>query len=607
MCGIIGYTGPKESKSLGIEALKRLEYRGYDSAGMCTVTKNTIKDYKVAGKVDELEQKISDFNFDDNTVLFHSRWATHGKPTRKNAHPQFDCNKKFAVVHNGIIENYNELKKKLSENHKFTSETDTEIIAHLIEDFYDGNLEVAVLKALRMLEGAYGIAVVSSEEPEKIVAARMSSPVVVSVNESGGFVASDPAAIVEHSSKMTFLEDGEIATVTQNELEITDLENVKKEVNTVEIEWDIEEAKKSGYEHYMLKEMMEQPRSIKNTMRGRLIVEEGDVKLGGLEKVEDQLRHIEKLNILACGTSHYSALLGKYLIEEISGLDVEVGLASEYRYREKTQTSKEGYLFVSQSGETADTIKALEKANQSGALTLGIVNVVGSTIARKTDAGIYNHAGPEIGVASTKAFTSQLTVLTMLAVYLGRQRSLRQSEASKILQELERIPELVEQILKSRDSIKQKAKKYKDYQNFLYIGRKYNYPTALEGALKLKEISYIHAEGYSAAEMKHGPIALIDDKFPTLAICLKNSLYSKMISNIEEIKARDGPVIALGNENDENLEEIVDDMITVPNVIEQLSPIIAVIPLQLFSYYVSVFKGLNPDKPRNLSKVVTVE
>ncbi len=608
MCGIIGYVGPKNNTSLGIKALKRLEYRGYDSAGMAVLEEGKISSVKVVGKVNKLKEALKKTNFKGTPSLFHSRWSTHGGPTKENAHPQFDCDKKIAVVHNGIIENFNQIKEKLvEEGHKFTSETDTEVLAHLIEKFYKDNLEEAVRKALNLIEGAYGLAVFSVEDPDKIVAARMSSPVVISVNDSGGFVASDAAAIVEHSKEMVFLEDGEVAVVTKDGFEVKDKDENVLEKEVIEIDWDLEKAQKSGYDHFMMKEMLEQPKSIKDSIRGRIVEKKGSVKLGGLEKVEEDLKKIKKLTILACGTSYFSSMVGKYLIEEISEIPVEVDLASEFRYRKRPYSKNEAFLFVSQSGETADTLKALEEVKKRDVLTLGIVNVVGSSIARETDAGVYNHAGPEIGVASTKAFTSQLSIFTLIAVYLGRQRNLSVSEGKEILSELTIIPEKVEKILKRRKKIKKKAKKYKDFDHFLFMGRRYNYPTAMEGALKLKEISYIHAEGYSAAEMKHGPIALIDDNFPTFAVCLEDSVYDKMYSNIEEIRARKGPVILLGTEGKEEIGKFSEDYLLIPKTIEPLSPILAVVPFQLFAYYMAVLKGFDPDKPRNLSKVVTVE
>ena len=607
MCGIIGYVGSKNNTELGIRALKRLEYRGYDSAGMAIIEDDGLESVKVSGKVDKLKEKLKETDFKGTPTLFHSRWSTHGGPTKENAHPQFDCKNEVAVVHNGIIENFTKIKQRLiEEGHEFTSETDTEVVAHLIEKFYDGDLEDAVRKAINLLEGAYGLAVISTKEPDKIIAVKMSSPVVVSVNQSGGFVSSDPAAIVEHSKNMIFLEDGEIAVVTEEGFQIKDKDQNVLEKEGVEIDWNLKEAQKSGYEHFMMKEMMEQPKSIKNSIRGR-ITDDGDVKLGGLDEISHELESLEKLTILACGTSYFASMVGKYLIEEVSGVPVEVGLASEFRYRKRPYDKKEGFLFVSQSGETADTLKALEEVKKRHALTLGIVNVVGSSIARKTDGGIYNHAGPEIGVASTKAFTSQLSILTLLAVYLGRQRSLSKPEAEEILMELEELPEKVNSILKDRENIKKKAESYKNYEHLLFMGRRYNYPTAMEGALKLKEISYIHAEGYSAAEMKHGPIALIDEEFPTFAVCLQSSVYDKMISNVEEIRARKGPVIVLASEGDKNIENHSEDAIKIPKTKELLSPILAVVPFQLFAYYMAVLKGFDPDKPRNLSKVVTVE
>ncbi len=610
MCGIIGYIGPKDNLELGMNSLKRLEYRGYDSAGMAIIEEGKISSERVTGKVNELKEKLKERDSEGTPCLFHSRWATHGKPTQENAHPQFDCKGEVAVVHNGIIENHKELKEVLKkEGHKFLSETDTETIAHLVEKFQGKglSLEDAVRKTLELIKGAYGIAVISVKDPEKIVAARMSSPVIVSSNEEGGFVASDPAAIVEHSSKMVFLEDGELAVIKRDGVEVTDMEKKKREKEEVRIDWDIEEAQKSGYPHFMIKEIMEQPETIENTLRGRVIKEDGDVKLGGLEQVKEELKEVERLTLLACGTSYYASMIGKFLIEEIAGIPTEVDLASEFRYRKRPYEQREAFVFISQSGETADTLKALEEVNNKGALSLGIVNVVGSSISRYTDAGVYNHAGPEIGVASTKAFTSQLTVLTLLSVFLGRQRNLSLNEGKKILEDLESLPSKVREVLEKKNEIQGAAKKYGKYENFLFMGRRYNFPTALEGALKLKEISYIHAEGYSAAEMKHGAIALIDESFPAFAIALSDSMREKMISNIEEIRARSGPVVILGTEGDKEIKEYGEDSILIPEMIEPLSPLLSVVPLQLFAYYVAVSKGLDPDKPRNLSKVVTVE
>lgn len=608
MCGIIGYIGHKDNLELGMEGLKRLEYRGYDSAGMAVIENGKIFSKKVAGEVQRLEESVRGKASKGTPSLFHSRWATHGGPTAENAHPQFDCKKEIAVVHNGIIENYKELKEEMEkEGHHFTSQTDTEVIAHLIEKFYEGALEEAVRKALMIIKGAYGLAVISTKDPEKIVAARMSSPVVVSFNKEGGFVASDPAAIVDYSSKMIFLKDGELAVIKKEGIEITDMQKRVKEKEEVEIDWRPEEAQKSGHSHFMIKEILEQPETIKNSLRGRIIAEEGRVKLGGLEDVEKKLKEMEKLTILACGTSYYASMVGKYLIEEISGIPVEVDLASEFRYRKRPYKENEFFLFVSQSGETTDTLKALEEVKRNNSLSLGMVNVVGSSISRETEAGIYNHAGPEIGVASTKAFTSQLAVFVLFSVFLGRQRELSKKEAKEILTELRKVPEIIEKVFEKKDSIKEIAQKYAGYDNFLFMGRRYNFPTALEGSLKLKEISYIHAEGYSAAEMKHGAIALIDNNFPALAISLKDSVYQKMISNMEEIRARKGPVLAIATEGDREIEKYAEDVIYIPPVKECLSPVLAVIPIQLLSYYVTVLKGFNPDKPRNLSKVVTVE
>jgi len=612
MCGIVGYIGKNNDLKLGLEALKRLEYRGYDSAGLAFFNqdKKEIFYIKSAGRIENLEKKIeeSKMNLSGNPSIFHTRWATHGGVTNENAHPHFDCQKNIFLVHNGIIENYRELKKGLiNEGHKFTSETDTEVLCHLIEKFFEGNLEEAVRKSLRLVRGTYGLVIISKKDPNKIVAARNFSPLALAFNGQGGIIASDPAALISYSKKVIFLDDGEIAVIKADDFSIFDLDKKLKEKEEVLLDWTIEEAQKGGYPHFMLKEIMEQSESLKDSQRGRLILEEGMAKLGGLESVKEKLRDIKRFIIVACGTAYHAGLVGEYMLEEYAGIPVEVEVASEFRYKKPVLNKDTAVLAISQSGETADTLAAIKEAKEKGILALGIVNSVGSTIARETDAGVYNHAGPEIGVASTKAFTSQLEVLALWTLLLGRQREMSLVIGQRIAKEISRIPDLVKEVLKTAPEIEKLAKKYKNYNNFLFLGRKYNFPIALEGALKLKEISYIHSEGYSAGEMKHGPIALISEKFPALAICPEDSVYDKMISNIEEIKARKGKVIALTTKGNEKIKELVDDVIYIPKTLEMLTPILSVIPLQLFAYYAGVLRGCDVDKPRNLAKSVTVE
>ena len=608
MCGIIGYIGDNGALDIGMKGLKRLEYRGYDSAGLAISNGKEVSCIKVVGKVEELEKIVGDKDLVGSSIILHSRWATHGGITESNAHPHADCKGNIFVVHNGIIENYKQIREKLKlMGHKFVSETDTEVLPHLIEHFYNGNLEEAVIKALKYIKGTYGLVVMAKYNPDRIVVARMFSPLVISVNEHGGFVASDPSAIISHSKRMIFLEDGEVAVIKKDDFIITDLERRVKDKKETELDWDIEEAQKSGYAHFMLKEIMEQSESVANSMRGRLIIEEGISKLGGIDSVKDKLKDIKKINILACGTSYYAGLIGEYLLEELAGIPTEVDFASEFRYRKFPTVENEAYLFISQSGETADSLAALKEVKKRKALSLGIVNVVGSSIARETDAGVYNHAGPEIGVASTKAFTSQVVVLALVALFLGRQRNLSLADGKTIAKEISKLPELINNTLKDISAIELLAKKYNSASNFLFIGRKYSYPVAMEGALKLKEISYIHSEGYSAGEMKHGPIALIEENFPTIAICPQDSVYEKTVSNIQEIKARNGKVIAITTQGNEEIKSLVDDIIYIPKVNEVLSPILSVIPVQIFAYYMAVSFGHNPDMPRNLAKSVTVE
>jgi glucosamine--fructose-6-phosphate aminotransferase (isomerizing) len=610
MCGIVGYIGKRNDIKIGLEALKRLEYRGYDSAGMAVydTEKNEISSVKAVGRVANLENKLSGLDLKGTPFLFYTRWATHGAVSEVNCHPHFDCQKNIYLVHNGIIENYRTLKEKLiQKGHKFISETDTEILSHLIEHFFQGNLEQAVRRALSYVKGTYALAIIAKSDPEKLVLAKNSAPLLIGLGENEYLAASDPSAVITQTKRVIYLDDGEIAVLTPDGFTITDLTENKKEKPIEEIEWNLEEAQRGGYPHFMLKEIMEQPESINNSLRGRLITESGLAKLGGLESVTNELKKIERLNIVACGTAFHAALVGRYMLEEYANLPCEADFASEFRYRKPILDKKTATLFISQSGETADTIAALKEIKRKGGLTLGIVNVIGSSVARESDAGVYNHIGPEIGVASTKAFTSQLAILSLFTLFLGRQREMSLVFGQRIAKELKEVPEKIKKILSQTPEIEKLAEKYKNYQNFLFLGRKYNFPIALEGALKLKEISYIHAEGYGAGEMKHGPIALIDENFPILAICPSDSVYDKMISNVEEIKARKGKVVAIATEGNEDIKNLADDVIYIPKTLEMLTPILSVIPLQFFAYYMGVLRGCDVDKPRNLAKSVTVE
>jgi glucosamine--fructose-6-phosphate aminotransferase (isomerizing) len=611
MCGIVGYIGDRPAVPLLIEGLKRLEYRGYDSAGLTLIADGELDTRKAVGKIVNLEKLVSNGNEPKATIgIAHTRWATHGAPTERNAHPHLGCNSEFAVVHNGIIENAGTLRKKLEQmGHTFRSETDTEVIAHLIEEAYENNLEEAVREALRQVEGAYGLAIVSSREPRKIVAARKGSPLLLGVTDNGEyFVASDVAAVLAQTRQVIYLDDGEMAVLTDNGYVTQSLhgESLQKEVK--QISWDLDAIEKSGHEHFMLKEIFEQPTTIMQALRGRVIEEDGTVKFGGLNLEDDELRAFDRIIICACGTSWHSGIIGEFMLEEICRIPVDVEYASEFRYRDPIVNDKTLMLVISQSGETADTLAAMREAKERGAKVLGIVNVVGSTIAREAHGGIYLHAGPEIGVASTKAFTSQVVALTLFTVRMGRLRgTLTAEQGREILHALKELPEKVEQVLELNDAIRELARIYKSASNFLYLGRGYNFPTALEGALKLKEISYIHAEGLPAAEMKHGPIALIDENMPVVVIAPHDSVYSKVLSNIQEVKARGGRIIAVATSGNSELNDMVDHMIPVPDTIDMLTPIITTIPLQLLAYHVAVMRGCNVDMPRNLAKSVTVE
>jgi glucosamine--fructose-6-phosphate aminotransferase (isomerizing) len=603
MCGIIGYIGKRQAFPILLSGLKKILYRGYDSFGWAILdSKEEINYFKTPGKFDEFEEKIVKMNFEGNIGIAHTRWATHGNVCEKNAHPHFDCTKNIFLVHNGIIENYRELKEKLEkEGHVFNSECDTEVLCHLIEKYFQGNLEEALRKALREIRGTYGIAVISKKDPEKIVVARLSSPILLGIGNDEFLVASDLAAIIPYTKNVINLDDYEIAVLKKDNFLIL------KEKPIVEIEWRLEEVEKGGYPHFMLKEIMEEPEAIRNAIRGRLIIEEGLVKLGGLDNIQEKLRKINRLFLVACGTSYYAALYGKYILEEYAEIPTEVDIASEFNYRKPVLDENTAIIFISQSGETADTLIALREVKERGALTLGITNVVGSSLARETDAGIYIRSGPEIAVASTKAFLGQLAALIMLTLYFGKQKGMPLSIRKEIISELSKIPDLAKEVLKLAPYIKNIAEKYKNFKNFLFIGRKYSFPIALEGALKLKEISYLHAEGMAGGELKHGPLALIDENFPTIAICPLDSVYDKMISNIKEIKARGGKVLAIATQGDEEIKKMVDDVIYIPKTLEILTPLLSIIPLHLFAYYMAVLLGYDVDKPRNLAKSVTVE
>ena len=603
MCGIIGYIGKREAFPVLLSGLKRMEYRGYDSFGFCVHNGDAAPfTFKKIGKISASEQELGAMSVQGNVGQAHTRWATHGGVTEANAHPHLDCKGVISVVHNGIIENYKELKKELeAEGHTFLSQTDTEVLAHLIEKFFDGNLERAVKKAVARVRGTYGIVVMSKDDPNKIVAARSGSPLLIGIGEDEFLVASDPAAVVANTKKVIYLNEGEIATLTPENYFIY------AEREPQEIEWDAKDVEKGDYPHFMLKEIMEQPESLANSLRGRLIIEDGRAKLGGLAPAEERLRDVERMYVVACGTARYAGLVAEYMFEEYAGITTKVDAASEFRYRKSTIDRNSAFLAISQSGETADTLAAIREAESKGILTLGVTNAVGSTQARETDAGIYNHAGPEIGVAATKSYTSQLAVLSLMTIFLGRQRQMSLVMGKRIAEELAKIPDLVAKTLECAPQIKILAESYKDSANMYFMGRKYNYPTAMEGAMKMKELSYIHAEGIAAGELKHGPIALIEEGFPVVAICPTDSVYEKNISNVMELKARGARILAIATEGNAEIAEIANDVVYIPKTLEMLTPMISVIPLQLLAYYVTCARGFDVDKPRNLAKSVTVE
>jgi glucosamine--fructose-6-phosphate aminotransferase (isomerizing) len=607
MCGIVAYTGDQPAKEILIEGLKRLEYRGYDSSGIFILNSPPFLARSV-GKVAELERRVWNSAPDGVAGIAHTRWATHGKPSEANAHPHTDCGSKLFLVHNGIIENYQVLKKHLVETgHQFKSETDTEVLAHLIEAGYQGNLQAAVQRALLQVQGTFGIAVMHVNHPDTIVVARRGSPIVLGIGEKASLAASDASALAQHTNQVVYLEDNDIACLEPGKFSIITLDNRSVNRGTTSLDWDVESMDRGSFPHHMLKEIFEQPEAVENALRGRVNHSEAVAKLGGLESVQERLLQARHLIIVSCGTSYYAGLFGRYIFEALTDMTVETELASEFRYRKLNLREGTVVLAISQSGETADTLAALREAKRKGALVLGLVNVVGSTIARETHAGIYSHAGIEIGVASTKSFISQVTILTLMALLIGRSRDLSYEEGHEIIRALEKVPEQIREILKQASHVRALAEKYCHADHFLFIGRKYQYPIALEGALKLKEIAYIHAEGYAAGEMKHGPIALIDPKFPTLAVALEDSSYERVVSNMQEIRAREGKIIAVTTEGNTKLGNLVDDIIYVPRTHEAVAPLLAVVPLQLLAYYCGVLLGRDVDKPRNLAKSVTVE
>lgn len=604
MCGIIGYVGQRTAAPLLIDGLRTLEYRGYDSAGIFIPGAAPVR---AIGPIDNLAAAMPE-TLTGSSGIAHTRWATHGAPTVQNAHPHLDMSGTIAVVHNGIIENFRELKEGLIvQGIEFESDTDTEVLAKLIGSRHTGNLLQAVREALSMVRGTYGIAVLSNRQPDTIITARLGSPIVLGVAADGHLVASDTAALLAHTKDVIYLDDGECAIITPTAYEIMTLNGQKRSKAQETVEWDVESVKKQGYEHFMLKEIFEAPEVIENTIRGRLMPEKGRAKLGGLESVLSTFATLDRLQIVGCGSAYYAGAVGRYLLEEYAALPTEIELGSEYRYKRNLPAANSAVLAITQSGETADTLASVRAAKELDLLTLGVVNVVGSTIARETDAGVYNHAGPEIAVASTKAFISQLTVLVLLTLLIGRERGMSQSAGQTLAHELQALPATIAAYLEDTTAIQAAASRFSHYQNAMFIGRKFHTPIAYEGALKLKEVTYIHAEAYAGGELKHGPIAMLSPEFPVIAIAPPDDVYEKMISNIEEVRARQAPILALGEAGDAQLAELADAFIPVPKVHPALQPLVTTIPLQLLSYYIGVEKGCNVDRPRNLAKSVTVE
>ena len=608
MCGIVGYVGRSEASDILMDGLARLEYRGYDSAGVAIQNGAGVVVRKMAGRVGPLRAELDAVPIHGTSGIAHTRWATHGAPNTTNAHPHLDCQGRIALVHNGIIENADSLRAALTRaGHVFGTETDTEVLAHLIEDAAGETLEERVLAALALVEGTYGLAVMTADEPGKLVAARQGSPVLLGVGDGEFFIASDASAVLEHTRSVVYLSDGDLAVLTQGGYRIIDRHEreIARPVNAVD--WDLEAIELGGYPHFMLKEICEQPTSVQNTLRGRLLFEHGTARLDGLNLTRHDCAEITRISIIGCGTSWHAGLVGRFVLEELAGLPVDVEYASEYRYRRQLVQPGTLTIAVSQSGETADTLEAMRAARAAGSRVVGLVNVVGSSIAREADGGIYLHAGPEIGVASTKAFTSQITAMLLLGLYLGRQRGLSELDGRQLVYDLARLPELIDQTLDLAPTIEALARDFADVRNFLYLGRGINYPVALEGALKLKEISYIHAEGYPAAEMKHGPIALIDDDMPVVFLAPSDALYQKALGNLQEVKARGGRLIAITSEGNGDLGHLAEHQLRVPKVPSLLSPVITSIPLQLLAYHLAVLRGCDVDRPRNLAKSVTVE
>jgi glucosamine--fructose-6-phosphate aminotransferase (isomerizing) len=609
MCGIIGCVArARDVVPVLLEGLRRVEYRGYDSAGIAVVTDDGLGIRKVEGKIDGLTALLDESPVSGASGIAHTRWATHGEPSEINAHPQTDASGRLAVVHNGIVENYRSLRRTLEgDGHVFESETDTEVLAHLIGTCYEGNLEAAVRKALARVRGAYGLAVIHADEPDKLVGARNGSPLVVGIGDGTNYVASDVAAIVRHTRDVVYLDDLEMVTATPDGFSTTTLEDELVTKDVEKVTWNIDTIEKNGFPHFMLKEIFEQEKTVQDAVRGRLIEGAGDAFLGGLREHRRSLIASGRIIIIACGTSWHSGLIGEYMLEDLARISAEVEYASEFRYRNPVIGPGDVTIVISQSGETIDTLAAMNEAQRRGAIALGIVNVVGSTIARQSDGGVYTHAGLEIGVASTKAFTSQLMVLAAMALTVGRARSLSVQEGREIVRAMQAIPGQIGEILAGHEAIREIATKYSHHSNFLYLGRGYNFPVALEGALKLKEISYIHAEGYPAAEMKHGPIALIDENMPVVVIAPQDAFYEKILSNMQEVKARGGRIIAVTTQGDDQVEKMADDVIEIPRTLPHLTPILSVVPLQLLAYHIAVERGCHVDQPRNLAKSVTVE
>lgn len=611
MCGIVAYIGPREAYPIILKGLKRLEYRGYDSAGVALLNSG-LKVYKKKGKVAELEESVVGKDLHANIGIGHTRWATHGEPSDRNAHPHTSASGKLSMIHNGIIENYAQLKQELTKKgYHFHSDTDTEVLLNFIEDIKKNNgssLEEAVRIALKRIVGAYVIVLIDADDPSTLIAARKGSPLVIGIGKNEHFLASDASPIIEYTKEVVYVNDYEMAIIKSDELILKNLGNERQTPFITKLDMELAAIEKGGYDHFMLKEIFEQPQTIYDCLRGRLDAQTGTITMSGIQKYAEQIKNANRIVMVACGTSWHAGLVAEYIFEELCRINVEVEYASEFRYRNPVINKGDVIIAISQSGETADTLVAIENAKKQGAIILGVVNVVGSSIARMSDAGAYTHAGPEIGVASTKAFTAQLAVLTMIALKIGYEKgTLTQSRYLHLLKELNTIPEKVASLLQHQEGLKALAEKYKDARDFLYLGRGYNFPVALEGALKLKEISYIHAEGYPAAEMKHGPIALVDSDLPVVIVATKDSYHEKVISNMQEIKARKGKVIAVINEGDEQSIALADDVIMVPEADEIVAPMLSTIPLQLLAYYIGVVKGLDVDKPRNLAKSVTVE